>query len=156
MGCTLHAVCWSRRDWSIESVGYLECPAKPRRSRDLAWSEIRPGQKAVRRHHPLSCLRLFLHGKDETGLSCSRVFDFCVSTPVVPCGYVCNTCFSFSCAVVRVCRFGFDVAHYREMSPRKEKGSPVQGQLIALVKRGEGAPEQEEAQQEPDDAGNEL
>ena len=53
---------------------------------------------------------------------------------------------------MRVFRFGFDVAHYREMSPRKEMGSPVQGQLIALVKRGaqRGAP------QEPDDTGDEL
>eukprot|EP00752_Nemacystus_decipiens_P009581 g8561.t1 len=53
-------------------------------------------------------------------------------------------------------RFGFDVAHYREMSPRKEKGSPVQGQLVALVKRGEGAGEQEETHQEPNHAGDEL
>lgn len=64
-------------------------------------------------------------------------------------------------AFVLVCRFGFDVAHYREMSPRKEKGSPVQGQLIALVKRGEGEQQrqqqpEEAAQQEPDDTGNEL
>lgn len=42
-------------------------------------------------------------------------------------------------------RFEFDVAHYREMSPRKEGGSPVQGQLIALVKRG-GADKQQEQQ----------
>lgn len=28
------------------------------------------------------------------------------------------------------------MAHYREMTPRTEGGSPVPGQLIALVKRG--------------------
>ncbi|CAM9414871.1 unnamed protein product [Ascophyllum nodosum] len=33
-------------------------------------------------------------------------------------------------------RLGFDVAHYKEMSPRTEGGAPVRGQLIALVKRG--------------------
>lgn len=32
-------------------------------------------------------------------------------------------------------RLGFDVAHYREMTPRTEGGSPVPGQLMALVKR---------------------
>eukprot|EP00904_Undaria_pinnatifida_P012549 jgi/Undpi1/8424/HiC_scaffold_25.g10892.m1 len=32
-------------------------------------------------------------------------------------------------------RLGFDVAHYKEMSPRTEGGAPVQGQLLALVKR---------------------
>lgn len=52
-------------------------------------------------------------------------------------------------------RFGFDVAHYREMSPRKEGGSPVQGQLIALVKRG-AEEQQEESQKEPDDVAEEL
>lgn len=36
-------------------------------------------------------------------------------------------------------RFGFDVAHYREMTPRTEGGAPVPGQLIALVKRSNAA-----------------
>lgn len=59
-------------------------------------------------------------------------------------------CFSQFNHVLSLClraRFGFDVAHYREMSPRKEGGSPVQGQLIALVKRGE-TQQQERRQQE--------
>ncbi|CAB1120547.1 unnamed protein product [Ectocarpus sp. CCAP 1310/34] len=53
-------------------------------------------------------------------------------------------------------RFGFDVAHYREMSPRKEAGSPVQGQLIALVKRGEGQQRQPAQEEEQEDTSSEL
>lgn len=70
----------------------------------------------------------------------------------------CLLCLIPTTPVVRAARFrfGFDVAHYREMSPRKEAGSPVQGQLIALVKRGEGRQSQPAQEEEQEDVSSEL
>jgi len=62
-----------------------------------------------------------------------------------------------ACLPVNPCRFGFDVAHYREITPRQERGSPIPGQLMALVKRGAGGQQEERHHQEQGgDAGGEL
>lgn len=68
-----------------------------------------------------------------------------------------------SCARARVfyrlnpSRFGFDVAHYREITPRQEMGSPIAGQVMALIKRGAGGQQEERQHQEQGgDAGGEL
>ena len=49
------------------------------------------------------------------------------------------------------------MAHYREITPRKERGEPLPGQVMALMKRGAGGQEKERHQQEQEhDAGGEL